>query len=124
MANSDLVLIGNAGVKRITLDTTGTVNIRNAFGSSKIGSWRIQTVPGGAFPGSLVLKQRLHGSDLSGANWLTMIYYDDSTSTVASAGAAITTAKILTVVADRTDVQLDYTSGSDGMTVYVSPLNG
>lgn len=112
------------GVRVITLDTTGAVNIRNAFGTSKIGSWRLQVVPGGASPGSFVLKQRLTGTNLSGSNWLTMIFYDDSTSTVQSAGTTVSTAKVLTVVADRTDVQLDYTSGVDGMTVYALPVNG
>jgi hypothetical protein len=112
------------GVQVITLDTTGAVELMNAFGTSKIGSWRLQVVPGGADPGSFVLKQRMTGTNLSGSNWLTTIFYDDSTSTVQAAGTTVSTAKILTVIADRTDVQLDYTAGADGMTVYASPVNG
>lgn len=122
MANK--ITTSDAGVQVITLDTTGTVNLRNAFGTSKIGSWRLQVVPGGASPGSFVLKQRLAGTNLSGANWLTMIFYDDSTSTVQSAGTTVSAAKILTVIADRTDVQLDYTAATHGMTVYAVPANG
>lgn len=122
MANK--ITTSETGLQVVTLDTTGAVNLRNAFGTSKIGSWRLQVVPGGASPGSFVLKQRLSGSGLSGSNWLTMIFYDDSTSTVQSAGTAVTAAKVLTVIADRTDVQIDYTADADGMTVYASPVNG
>jgi len=124
MANSGFKPFGNSGMLKATFDTTGTANLGNAFGSSRIGSWRIQVVPGGADPGSFTLQERLHGSELSGANWLDLIFYDDSTTTVQSAGASVTGAKILTVVADRADLQLTYTSGADGSTVYATPLLG
>lgn len=124
MANSGFKPFGNAGMLRATFDTTGTENLRNAFGSSRIGSWRLQIVPGGADPGTLTFQERLHGSELSGSNWLDLIFYDDSTSTVQAAGTSVSTAKILTVVADRADIQVTYASGADGMTVYATPLLG
>lgn len=108
----------------ITLDTTGVVNIHNAFGSSRIGSFRIQSVPGGASPGSFTIQERLHGTGLSGSNWLDLIFYDDSTSTVQAAGTSVSAAKLLTVVADRADIQITYTADTDGMTLYILPMLG
>lgn len=124
MANSGFKPFGNSGLLRATFDTSGAVNLGNSFGTSRIGSWRLQFVPGGASPGSFTIQERLHGSELTGANWLDLIFYDDSTSTVQSAGTTVTAAKILTVVADRADIQLTYTSGADGFTVYATPLLG
>lgn len=122
MANASKV--NDKGVQVITLDTTGSIVLGNAMGTSKIGSWALQVVSGGAAPGSLVLKQRLHGSGLSGANWLATLYYDESTTTVPSAGDAIVANGLFTIISDRKDVQLDYTADADGMTVYAVPYNG
>ena len=122
MANTKKV--NDRGVQVITLDTTGAVELNNAFGSSKIGSWGLQVVSGGADPGSLVLKQRLHGTALTGGNWIATLYYDETTTTVPNAGDAITDNGLFTVICDRKDLQLDYTSGADGMTVYAVPYNG
>lgn len=124
MANTGPTAFGNTGLQKVVLDTTGAVILQNSFGTSRIGSWRLQVVPGGATPGSFTIKERLSGSALTGANWLTCIFYDDSTTTVQSAGTSVTAAKILTVVADGADIELDYTSGADGMTVYARPLLG
>ena len=117
----------STGVKKVSFNNTtgsGTCEINNAFGSSRIGSWRLQVVPGGAAPGSLVLKTRLSGSGLSGSNWLTPIYYSDATTTTANAGDAITTVGIFTVICDRCDLMLDWTTGADGMDVYLAPVMG
>lgn len=121
MANDTNTL--ETGTLRVDLDTTGQHVVYNAY-KGKASSWRLQFVPGGASPGSAVLKQRLTGTTLSGSNYLTMIYYDDSTTTVPSAGTAITGAKIITVIADCCDLVFDYTSGVDGMTVYAKPMLG
>lgn len=127
MATYKAVTTGTAGVQVVTFTNatgSGTCDLNNAFGTSRIGSWRLQVVPGGAAPGSLVLKTRLTGSGLSGSNWLTPIYYSDATTTTANAGDPITTVGIYTVVCDRCDLQLDWTTGADGMTVYLAPLMG
>lgn len=122
MANTISTL--STGVKKVTLDTTGTKELMNAFGTSRIGSWRLQFVPGGATPGSVVLKTRLTGSGLTGSNWLSPIYYRDDTTTVQATGTPVTTASLVTVVCDSADLQLDYTSGADGMFVYALPIMG
>lgn len=122
MANKTVV--NDRGTKVVTLDTTGTVNLGNPYGASGLGSWSLQVVVGGASPGSLVIKQRQHGSGLSGSNWISTLYYNEASTTVPNAGDAITANGIYTVVADKRDVQLDYTSGADGMTVYATPYVG
>lgn len=127
MANSGFKPFGNSGLLRATFDTSGAVNLGNSFGTSRIGSWRLQFVPGGADPGSFTIQERLHGSELSGANWLDLIFYDDATTTVQAAGASVvgaSGAQLITVVADRVDIQLTYTAGADGCTVYAAPLLG
>ena len=126
MATYNAKTLGS-GVKKVSFNHTtgsGTCEISNAFGTSRIGSWRLQVVPGGASPGSLVLKTRLTGSELSGSNWLTPIYYSDATTTTANAGGPITTVGIFTVICDRCDLLLDWTDGADGMDVYLAPVMG
>lgn len=122
MANK--VQVNDKGAQVITLDTTGAVVIHNSFGSSKIGSWKLQVVVGGGSPGSFVIKQRLHGSGLTGSNWISTLYYNEATTTVPSAGDPVTANGLYVVVCDQCDVQLDYTSGANGMTVYARPYNG
>ena len=115
------------GIRKVSFNNTtgsGTCELGNAFGTSRIGSWRLQVVPGGASTGSLVIKTRLSGSGLSGSNWLTPIYYSDATTTTANAGDPITTVGIFTVICDRCDLLLDWTAGADGMDVYLAPVMG
>lgn len=120
MANS-IKPYRNAGLQLVTLDTTGVVNIKNAMGGGRLGSFKLQFEPGGGDPGSVVIKKRLHGAPELNLTWLTCLYYDEASTTVPSAGDAISTAMEVTVVADGDEVQLDYTSGADGMTVLVRP---
>lgn len=124
MANSAIKTSGNTGLLYVELDTTGQINLRNAFGSGDIGSFKLQFKPGGAAPGSVVIKKRLHGGDALGLPWLTCLYYNEATTTVPNAGDAISTSMEVTVVADQDDVQLDYTSGVDGMVVAIRAVNG
>lgn len=124
MANSGPTPYGNSGLQLITFDTSGSINIKNALGTGKIGSFKLQFEAGGADPGSVVIKKRLHGAPELDFTWLTCLYYDEASTTVPNAGDAVSASKEVTVVADGDDVQLTYTSGADGMSVLVRPFNG
>jgi hypothetical protein len=123
MANS-IKPYGNSGLQVVTLDTSGSVILKNAMGTGKIGSFKLQFEPGGAAPGSVVISKRLHGAPELDLTWINCLYYDESTTTVPSAGDPVSTAMEVVVVADRDDVRLTYTSGVDGMTVLAAAFNG
>lgn len=120
MANS-IKPYGNSGLQLVTLDTTGALNIKNAMGAGRLGSFKMQFEPGGGAPGSVVIRKRLHGAPELDLTWLTCLYYDEAATTVPSAGDPISSAMEVVVVADGDEVQLDYTSGANGMTVLVRP---
>ena len=123
MANTKTPIKG--GGWYVNLDTTGTIEVGDAMGSSRIGSFQFQVLFGGADPGSLSFKTRLHGDLPIELNFLDTIYYVDQTTTVQSAGDAVSAAERSgTIVCDRRELQLDYTAGADGMGVILLPVMG
>ena len=121
MANSLNTL--NTGVKKLTLDTTDVEPVGNAD-SSRVSKWRVHAKVGGGSPGSAVPKLRLTGSGLTGTDLIAVVYYKDSDTTAITAGTGITANGIYEVVADRCDLYFDYTSGADGMILYLQPVLG
>jgi len=121
MANSLNTL--NTGVKKLTLDTTGVEPVGNSD-SSRVSKWRVHAKVGGASPGSAVPKLRLTGSGLTGTDLISVVYYKDSDTAAITAGTGITANGIYEVVADRCDLYFDYTSGADGMILYLQPVLG
>lgn len=121
MANTLVTL--NTGVKKLTLNTSGTEGVGNAD-PSRVSKWRIHAKVGGASPGSAVPKLRLTGSGLTGTDLIAVVYYKDSDTTAITAGTGITANGIYEVVADRCDLYFDYTSGADGMILYLQPVLG
>lgn len=113
----------NTGVKKLTLDTTGVEPVGNSD-SSRVSKWRVHAKVGGGSPGSAVPKLRLTGSGLTGTDLISVVYYKDSDTAAITAGTGITANGIYEVVADRCDLYFDYTSGADGMILYLQPVLG
>ena len=113
----------NTGVKKLTLDTTCVEPVGNSH-SSRVSKWRVHAKVGGGSPGSAVPKLRLTGSGLTGTDLIAVVYYKDSDTSAITAGTGITANGIYEVVADRCDLYFDYTSGADGMILYLQPVLG
>ena len=113
----------NTGVKKLTLDTTGVEPVGNSD-SSRVSKWRVHAKVGGGSPGSAVPKLRLTGSGLTGTDLIAVVYYKDSDTSAITAGTGITANGIYEIVADRCDLYFDYTSGADGMILYLQPVLG
>lgn len=123
MANTKTNLDG--GVQKWTLDTTATGANGILVGDAAHelpGTLFFHVKVGGATPGSLKLYRALRGSGLTNTDRITPPYYNETApSTEIAGGTDITASGIYSVVADRSSIWMDYTSGVDGMTVYVAP---
>lgn len=115
----------DGGVQKWSLDTTATGANGILIGDAAHelpGTIFLQVVLGGGSPGSLKIYRALRGSGLTNTDRITPPYYNETApSTEIAGGTDITTAGIYSVVADRSSIWLDYTSGASGMTVYVAP---
>jgi hypothetical protein len=125
MANRKTQL--SSGCKKLTLDTTatGASAIELTDGDNEVASsLRFQVVPGGAAPGSIVVRTRIRGSSLTNTDLASPIVYRDSTDTAIASGGSITAADVYTVITDQLEALVEYTSGADGMTLYYWPMKG
>lgn len=105
---------GTAGLW--TLDTTATISLGDV-GSETGGAWVLQFVPTGS-GGSIVFKQRVTGSGLTGANLQSPIIYESDGETAIAAGTSVSAAGIYYVYSDGLDTFMDYTQSTGSLKVY------
>lgn len=109
------------GGMSIALDTTAVIPLRT-LGDARGKTVYLQVVTGGADPGSFVIKQAIRNSGLTGTDLVDCSYtHIGAGGVITAAGTAVSTGgRVYVVISDGMDTYLDYTAGTDGMTVYAN----
>lgn len=124
MANVNRITQLAKGCLKVELLTTEGTLLSDPTGKI-VGRWALHVVNGGANPGSFVPKLRAKGSELASGEWVSPEYYKVTTGpTAIASGTAVTAENIYEVLCNGTELILDYTADTHGMTVYAVPCTG